>query len=65
MKKLQRSYLFPKKKIITEFHHRAASSLFAALEPAYFNDDRFFEKKTEPLQKGHYTTVEQKEKTPA
>ena len=55
----------PPKKIIPEFHQQAASSLFAAPEPAYINDDRFFKKKTEPQQEGHYTTVEQKEETPA
>ena len=55
---------FPeKKKIIPEFHQQAASSLFAAPEPAYINDDRFFKKKTELQQEGHYTTVAQKEET--
>ena len=55
----------PKKKIVPEFHQQAASSLFAAPEPAYINNDRFFKKKTEPQQEWHYTTVEQKEETPA
>ena len=55
----------PPKKIIPEFHQQAASSSFSAPEPAYINDDRFFKKKTEPQQEGHYTTVEQKEETPA
>ena len=55
----------PPKKIIPEFHQQAASSSFAAPEPAYINDDRFFKKKTEPQQEGHYTTVEQKEETAA
>ena len=55
----------PKKKIIPEFHQQAASTSFAAPEPAYINDDRFFKKETEPQQEGHYTTVEQKEETPA
>ena len=55
----------PPKTIIPEFHQQAASSSFAAPEPAYINDDRFFKKKTEPQQEGHYTTVEQKEETPA
>ena len=55
----------PPKKIVTEFRQQAASSSFAAPEHAYFNDDRFFKKKTEPQQEGHYTTVEQKEETPA
>ena len=64
MTKLQRSYLFPKK-AIPEFHQQAASSSFAAPEPAYINEDRFFKKKTELQQEGHYTTVEQKEETPA
>ena len=53
------------KKIIPEFHQQAASSLFTAPEPAYINDDRFLEKKTEPQQEGNYTTVEQKEETTA
>ena len=35
------------KTIVPEFHKQAASSSFAALEPAYNNDDRFFKKKTE------------------
>ena len=52
------------KKIIPEFRQQAASSSFAAPEPAYINDDRFFKKKTEPQQEGHSTTVEQKEETP-
>ena len=55
----------PPKKIIPEFHQQAASSSFAAPEPAYIKDDRFFKKKTEPQQVGHYTTDEQKEETPA
>ena len=50
------------KKTIPEFHQQAASSSFAALEPAYINNDRFFKKKTEPQQEGHNTTVEQKKK---
>ena len=53
----------PPKKIIPEFHQQAASPSFAAPEPAYINDDRFFKKKTEPQQEGHYTTLEQKEET--
>ena len=64
MTKLQRSYLFPKK-IISEFHQQAASSSFAAPELAYINDDLFFKKKTELQQERHYTTVEQKDETPA
>ena len=48
----------PQKKTILEFHQPAASSSFAAPEPAYINDDHFFKKKTEPQQEGHYTTVE-------
>ena len=55
----------PPKKIIPEFHQQAASSSFAAPEPAYINDDRFFKQKTEPKQEGHYTTLEQKEETPS
>ena len=56
----------PPKKAISEFHQQAASSSFAAPEPAYINDDRFFKKKkTESQQEGHSTTVEQKEETPA
>ena len=55
----------PSKKIIPGFHQQAASSSFAAPEPAYINDGRFFKKRTEPQQEGHYTTVEQKEETPA
>ena len=38
----------PPKKIIHELHQQATSSSFAAPEPAYINDDRFFKKKTEP-----------------
>ena len=38
----------PPKKIIPEFHQKAASTSFAAPEPAYINDDRFFKKKTAP-----------------
>ena len=37
--------LLPPKKAIPEFHQQAASSSFAAPEPAYINDDRFFKKK--------------------
>ena len=55
----------PPKKIVPEFHQQAASTSFAAPEPAYIKDDRFSKKKTEPQQEGHYTTVEQKEETPA
>ena len=55
----------PPNKIIPEFHQQAASTSFAAPEPAYINDDRFFKKETEPQQEGHYTTVEQKDETPA
>ena len=55
----------PPKKAIPEFHQQASSSSFAVPEPAYINDDRFFKKKAEPQQEGHYTTVEQKEETPA
>ena len=55
----------PPKKAIPEFHQQAASSSFAAPEPAYINHDHFFNKKTGPQQEGHYTTVEQKEETPA
>ena len=55
----------PPKKIIPEFHQQAASTSFAAPEPAYINDDRFFKEKTEPQQEGHYTTVEQTAETSA
>ena len=55
----------PTKKIIPEIHQQAASTSFAAPEPAYTNDDRFFKKKTELQQERHYTTVEQKEESPA
>ena len=55
----------PPKKIIPEIHQQAASTSFAAPEPAYVNDERFFKKKTEPQQDWHYTAVEQKEETPA
>ena len=54
----------PPKTATPEFHQKAASSSFAAPEPAYINDDRFFRQKTEPQQKGHYTTVEQKKELP-
>ena len=54
----------PPKKALHEFHQQAASTSLAASEPAYINDDRFFKKKTEPQQEGHFTTVEQKEETP-
>ena len=54
----------PQKKILHEFHQQAASTSFAAPEPAYINDDRFFKKKNRAQQEGHYTTVEQKEETP-
>ena len=55
----------PRKKIIPELHQQAASSSFAASEPAYINDDRFFKETKEPQQEGHYTFVEEKEETPA
>ena len=35
----------PQKKIIPEIHQQAASTSFAAPEPAYTNDDRFFQEK--------------------
>ena len=54
----------PQKKTLPEFHQQATSSLFAAPEPAYTNNDRFFKKKTEPQQEGHYTTVDQKKEPP-
>ena len=38
----------PPKKTIPELHQQAASSSFAAPEPAYINDDRFSKKKTAP-----------------
>ena len=44
----------PQKKIIPEFHQQAASSLFAAPEPAYINDDRFFRIKRAPTRRALY-----------
>ena len=55
----------PPRKIIPEFHQQAESSSFAAPEPAFINDDRFFQKKTEPQQEGHYATTEKKQEPPA
>ena len=54
----------PPKKIIPEFHQQAASSSFAAPEPAYINDDRFFKKKTPPTGRALYNCRAKKE-TPA
>ena len=57
--------LLSRKNTILEIHQQAASSSFAAPEPAYINDHHFFKKKAEPQQEWHYTTVEQKVETPA
>ena len=44
----------PPKKIIPEFHQQAASTSFAAPEPAYINDDRFFKKNRDPTGRALY-----------
>ena len=54
----------PQKKIISELHQQAASSSFAAPEPAYINDDRFFEKKQSPNRKGTIQLSSKKKKPP-
>ena len=53
------------KKILPEFHQQAASTSFAAPEPAYINDDRFFKKKYQsPNRKGTIQLSSKKKKAP-